>query len=255
MKKVLSFILATIMVLSLFPVVFAADECSHDWTWTYYCEEKTEYDCTDADTVVKRKGVCGLCSEEVIDVVPVQSQHYWIQQGTTEPECEKYTMSLFGCAFCTATKSQVLSYKEHSWGNWVVTVKCFEGTDAHAKGEQTRTCKDCGAAETKQTNNHTYIIMEGALPTCFKNGVMPFQTCVECGTRTPREEIPMLTHTDEDANGKCDLCDGLMAADGTACRCICHSDMSLVQEFLLPILQFIWNLLKMNVCNCGIVHA
>ncbi len=255
MKKVLSFILAAIMILSLVPAAFAADECNHDWSWTYYCEEKTEYDCTDADTVVKRKGVCGLCSAEVIDEVPTQSQHYWVQVGTSEPECEKYTMNLFDCAFCTETKSEILSYKDHSWGEWVVTVKCFEGEDPQERGEQTRICKDCGETETKKIGNHSYIIVEGILPTCFKNGVKPFQTCVDCATKTPREEIPMLTHVDEDENGKCDLCDGLMAADGSACRCICHSEMSLIQNYILPILQFIWKLLKMEICNCGMVHA
>lgn len=255
MKKTLSIILAIVMAFAVVPMTAFAEgeECAHTWSWSYFCEGKTEFDCT-VDTV-KRTGVCSDCAATVTEEINKQSTHFLDHVGTTKAECAKDGAENYECRICTYTTSKTIPAAGHSWGDDEVLVKCFEGEDPYKHGTYIRTCAACGAKdEPKTITNHTYIVMEGAQPTCHKEGRDAYKQCLDCDTVAPTAVIEKLPHVDENGDTKCDLCDGLMAADGSACRCICHNDMDIVQNFLLPILKFLWNLLGMDTCGCGAEH-
>lgn len=262
MKKALSLVLSIIMIFTLVPMAFAeGEECAHEnYTWIYEGLDD-DYDCVvEEGQRYKACADCGEAIDSVKESVPVQPNHRWIESSRDSAACVKpeneadIPYIYYECTLCDATKKVEQSYSGHSWSAWSVLVKCFEGEDHYKAGTYQRTCEGCGATETKAIADHVYITMAGTAPTCHKDGQTEYRRCYTCATVAPNEVIPKLPHIDENADTKCDLCDGLMAADGSACRCICHNQMEIIQKLILPILKILWGILKMDTCNCGAAH-
>ncbi|MEE1320914.1 MAG: hypothetical protein UHM85_05195 [Acutalibacteraceae bacterium] len=263
MKKSLALILSLIMLISAVPVfVFAENsECSHEsYIWVYKGAQ-SDYDCTKESGY--RYKVCANpdCGEKLSEeeIVPVQLNHYYVEIKKDAP-CKKddpdYVPYIYyECSICGFELKVERTDAGHIWGDNVIYTKCFEGENPHETGKYIRECKRCQQKDIISITNHSYMPIDGKAATCYKEGKTASRRCQTCLTSSPVEVIPVLEHIDANSDNKCDLCSGALLEEGVFCSCLCHSEMGIIKNFLLPILQFIWKLLKMEVCQCGIVHA
>ncbi len=263
MRKTIALILSIIMMVAIVPVSAFAEggDCAHEsFVWVY--KGASGYDCTK-ETGLRYK-VCANpdCGQKLSDEeeVPVQLNHYYIEISKDAP-CKKDDPSYvpyihYECSICGTELKVERTDAGHLWDENVIHTKCFAGENPHEKGKYIRECKLCGQEDIIPITDHNYMLIEGKAATCYKEGKTPAERCYTCLNSSPVETIPMLNHVDSNGDGKCDLCSGvLLPEEDTYCSCICHSEMGFVQNFLLPIIQFIWKLLKMEVCQCGVVHA
>lgn len=268
MKRTLAVILSLVLLFTAVPFMAQAESCDHSrgYAWVYDALDGGVYDCTNADGG-RRYKVCASCNaaietddsgNPVYSDVPQQESHRWAEysETTVKATCTEDGVQGYKCTICDAQKTSVTGKLGHDWSDWAVAVKCFEGADPMQFGTYKRTCNRCKtASETKTINNHTYLVIEGNEPTCHMEGSTDFLRCTDCGTSRESITIDKLPHVDENEDGKCDLCDGIMTGNGYACRCLCHVEMGLVQNLVLPILKMLWQLLGVNeLCDCGAVH-
>ncbi len=263
MKKSLALILSLIMLFAIVPVSAFAEsgECAHEsYVWIYKGAD-SDYDCTK-ETGLRYKvcanADCGARLSED-EMVPVQVNHYYAETGKDAP-CKKDDPSYvpyiyYECSICGSELKVERTDAGHLWGENEIYTKCFEGENPHENGKYIRECKLCQQKDIITITNHSYIPIEGKAATCYKEGETNARRCQTCLTASPVETIPKLEHIDMNADNKCDLCSGSLLPEGVFCSCLCHSDMGFIKNFLLPILQLIWKLLKMEVCQCGIVHV
>ncbi len=263
MKRTLAIILSLIMLFAVAPVsVFAeTDECTHEsYVWVYKGAD-SDYDCTK-ETGLRYKvcanSDCGeILSED--EEVPVQFNHYYVEIKKDAP-CKKdapdyVSYIYYECSICGSELKVERTDAGHLWGENVIHTKCFEGENPHETGKYIRECKLCGQTDIISITDHRYMYIEGKEATCYKEGKTSANRCYTCLTSSPIDTIPVLSHIDANGDSKCDLCSGVLIPQGTFCSCLCHSEMGFIKNLLLPILQFIWKLLKMEVCQCGVVHA
>lgn len=262
MKRMSAIVLSFIMLLSALPFSAFAQggECAHEsFEWVYISADN--YDCTK-ETGLRYKicanSDCGIRLSEN-EEVPVQINHYYVETGKDAP-CKKdapdYVPYIYyECSICSSQLKVERTDAGHLWGENVIHTKCFEGENPHEKGTYIRECKRCGQNDIIPITDHRYMYIEGKEATCYKEGKTSASRCYTCLTSSPVITIPVLSHIDTNEDGKCDLCSGVLLPEvDTFCSCLCHSEMGLIKNFLLPVLQFIWKLLGMETCQCGITH-
>ena len=119
-------------------------------------------------------------------------------------------------------------------------------------------CKRCGfvGAEAKKITplGHDFVIdVEAKDPTCTESGTTEGKHCTRCGYRVEAEEIEPLGHTDNDHDGKCDVCGDTTYIHTAYCKCACHKKG--LAKLFFKIGLFFQKIFKKNrICKCGVWH-
>ena len=103
---------------------------------------------------------------------------------------------------------------------------------------------------------HSYTNTETKEATCTETGAIT-ETCSVCG-EVNTTTIPLKDHSDENGDGKCDMCGKVLATEKPAdpsknCSCNCHKGG--ISGFFFKILLLIQRIFGANkTCACGINH-
>ncbi len=286
MKRFFAIILSLIMLFTMLPLVGVAE--SRDSVCRCTLPEVEEWfysgtnDCTASSAT--RVGVCKACGGYFTEEIPVQPFHklydlpMYDENGLPvvndkgepnylPPTCDEKGYIRKKCSTCHMVVEEVIDEKGHKYGEDIIYVRCFvEGdpkdTDGVVNnltpGITRRYCQNdgCDHFEEERSVNHMIHKTEERPATCFSSGRTAYMYCVTCGTESFTEEIPQLSHADEDGNGKCDHCmSQYRDTDGVYCSCMCHSENKFIQ-FLMPLLKLIWRILGMDNCHgeCNALH-
>ena len=166
-----------------------------DWTVT------TPATCT-ADGVETRSCACG---ETETRTIPATGHTFGDWTVTTPATCTADGVETRSCA-CGETETRTIPATGHTFGDWTVTTPAT----CTADGVETRSCA-CGETETRAipATGHTFGDWTVTTPaTCTADGVETRScTCGETETRA----IPATGHVDADNDGKCDVCQTVLA--------------------------------------------
>ena len=124
---------------------------------------------------------------------------------TTPATCTADGVETRSCA-CGETETRTIPATGHTFGDWTVTTPAT----CTADGVETRSCA-CGETETRTipATGHTFGAWTVTTPaTCTADGVET-RTCA-CG-ETETRAIPATGHVDADNDGKCDVCQTVLA--------------------------------------------
>ena len=124
---------------------------------------------------------------------------------TTPATCTAGGVETRSCA-CGETETRAIPATGHTFGDWTVTTPAT----CTADGVETRSCA-CGETETRTipATGHTFGDWTVTTPaTCTADGVET-RTCT-CG-ETETRAIPATGHVDADNDGKCDVCQTVLA--------------------------------------------
>lgn len=263
MKKIIALVLSLLLIVAIVPVSAFAENgnCAHEsFVWIYKGND-SGYDCTKEVGYRYKACADSACGIRLSDdeEVPVQFNHYYVEISKDAP-CKKDDPSYvsyinYECSICGSELKVERTDAGHIWGENRIHTKCFDASNPYEKGKYIRECKLCGQEDIIPITDHRYMHIEGKAPTCYKEGSTEAKRCQTCLNASPVEVMPKLSHIDANGDSKCDLCSGALIPEGTFCSCLCHSETGFIKNLLLPILKFIWKLLKMEVCQCGVVHA
>ena len=165
------------------------------WTVT------TPATCT-ADGVETRSCACG---ETETRAIPATGHTFGDWTVTTPATCTTDGVETRSCA-CGETETRTIPATGHTFGDWTVTTPAT----CTADGVETRTCA-CGETETRAipATGHTFGDWTVTTPaTCTTDGVET-RSCA-CG-ETETRAIPATGHVDADNDGKCDVCQTVLA--------------------------------------------
>ena len=126
-------------------------------------------------------------------------------EETTPATCTADGVETRSCA-CGETETRAIPATGHTFGDWTVTTPAT----CTADGVETRTCA-CGETETRAipATGHTFGEWTVTTPaTCTADGVEA-RSCA-CG-ETETRAIPATGHVDADNDGKCDVCQTVLA--------------------------------------------
>ena len=166
-----------------------------DWTVT------TPATCT-ADGVETRSCACG---ETETRTIPATGHTFGDWTVTTPATCTADGVETRSCA-CGETETRTIPATGHTFGDWTVTTPAT----CTAGGVETRSCA-CGETETRAipATGHTFGDWTVTTPaTCTADGVET-RSCA-CG-ETEARAIPATGHVDADNDGKCDVCQTVLA--------------------------------------------
>ena len=124
---------------------------------------------------------------------------------TTPATCTADGVETRSCA-CGETETRTIPATGHTFGDWTVTTPATCTTD----GVETRSCA-CGETKTRAipATGHTFGDWTVTTPaTCTADGVET-RSCA-CG-ETETRAIPATGHVDADNDGKCDVCQTVLA--------------------------------------------
>ena len=165
------------------------------WTVT------TPATCT-ADGVETRSCACG---ETETRTIPATGHTFGDWTVTTPATCTTDGVETRSCA-CGETETRAIPATGHAFGDWTVTTPATCTTD----GVETRSCA-CGETKTRAipATGHTFGDWTVTTPaTCTADGVET-RSCA-CG-ETETRAIPATGHVDADNDGKCDVCQTVLA--------------------------------------------
>ena len=122
---------------------------------------------------------------------------------------------------------------------------CVDCKAVLEKGEETHINRANHAGETE--------IKNAKKATCTADGYTGDVYCLDCGVRIKKgETVKAKGHTDEDKDGRCDVCEAEYYTHET-CPCRCHK--SGFDKFLFKLMLFFQMLFEKNkVCKCGDLH-
>lgn len=115
--------------------------------------------------------------------------------------------------------------------------------------------------ETKEQAGASHSFREVKFPaSCVEEGFTVYEC--ECSYGYYGKKLGLISHTDSDKNGKCDVCSAVTSTDTNTdtnpnkpkpCDHLCHKGG--FSGFIWQIVRFFWKLFKMNPqCECGIRH-
>lgn len=286
MKRILALSLSLVMLLTALPFVGVAEssgsvcECDSPKVseWWY----SGTNDCTVSQAT--RVGVCTICGKYYTEQIPVQPFHklYELPMYDDEgklvvndkgepnylaPTCDEKGYIRKQCSTCHKIVDEVIDETGHEYGDAIIYVRCFDEGDPNdtdgvvtnlTPGITRRYCLNygCDSFEEERSFGHSIYKTEEKSASCFSGGKTAYMYCTTCGTESYSEDIPQLSHKDEDGNGKCDHCSSqYREADGVYCSCMCHSESSFIQ-LIMPILKLVWQILGIDNCHgeCNAVH-
>ena len=186
---------------------------------------------------------CGACGESYIDAYTDKLDHEYTSEITTEPTHLKEGVKTFACK-CGDTYTEPIAKLE---GHTYTSVVTKEATHL-AEGETTYTC-ECGRYYTEsieKTKEHSYAVSSVVVPTCEKEGYTIY-SCM-CGDTYRGDKILATGH-----NYEGDVCTSCGRSRTDNCKHLCHK--SGFMGFIWKIVKFFWKLFKINsVCGCGVSH-
>ena len=197
-RKLLSLLLAFTMVCAMVPAAMAADT---DWTGGS-TEPDHQHSAETTEVITKatckepgsQKETCSCGATRTVEIPIDKNAHDWGKW--TEVDEKQHSRK---CSKCDTSETD-----DHSFGEWVVTTPATCVTE----GTKTRTCKDCGYAETEKlpidSNAHNWQYKAISSTEHEK-------WCANPG-------CPSATHVREahTGTGDCDLCDYSAKASLTA---------------------------------------
>ncbi len=116
---------------------------------TYKVESEIPATCTTDGEKVE---VCSRCGDTIVTVLPaghkLPAAPTAVKKAAT---CSEEGVDLYICSVCSTAVEKTTAKLPHAWGAWVVTKEATK----EAKGEETRTCANCGATEKRDVD---YVI-------------------------------------------------------------------------------------------------
>ena len=185
MKRVLSILLAVLMLMSVTPISAFADGCAHEY----------DFDC-DSD--------CNLCGEWR-DV-----EHTWVDVGSKPATCTEDGLRMLGCQSCGVKMREIIPALGHAYDNdadpdcnYCGEKREVEGGCAH---EYERPCAtECYLCGELREAEHSWVLISAVEPTCISIGLYRYN-CEWCG-EPHAERLPVIDHTyDNDADPDCNYC-------------------------------------------------
>lgn len=127
---------------------------------------------------------------------------------------------------------------------WVYTFKWDGETEQNVVASI-----DPAKVDLNKDGEHVHVFLDTTVaPTCTEEGY-DSHFCV-CGAGEKTNEVEALGHIDEDDNGYCDVCEAFI------CDCLCHKVASTFYKVLYKIVSIFWHLFHIKyTCKCGKVHV
>ena len=161
--------------------------------------------------------------------------------------CAETGERLFVCSLCEAEKRETIPVDPaaHDFKVTVTEPTCTEG------GYTTHACTRCRYGYTDNETEalgHVYGIRVTPA-TCTEGGITTCR-CVRCGDSFTKDPTPPLGHTDENGDGRCDLCGDAAGGAANESNCVCgqlHTGpFAGLIRFFHKIVWFFRNLFGMN---------
>lgn len=127
--------------------------------------------------------------------------------------------------------------------------------DCTNNGIRTYTCTVEGCSDSYSTvlpaYGHTIVTVPGKDATCTQSGLTDGGHCKNCDYKLEQEEIPAKGHTDENADGICDVCSAVLDENKTNDGCICHKGniFSKLVRFFYSLISFIFGSKSFKCCG------
>ncbi|MCR4576455.1 MAG: hypothetical protein K5784_00925 [Clostridiales bacterium] len=139
MKKLISVLLALLMVMALMPVT-SADTTEHTHSWRQISRD--EPTCTMGGRALY---MC-ICGEKLVENLPALGHAFSKQVYISRADCTHYGVFYWECERC-GERSATGNDKPmgHDWTDWVIIRRAFPGEE----GVQLRKCSRCGETEKR----------------------------------------------------------------------------------------------------------
>ena len=169
------------------------------------------------------------------------------------PDDQNYSIKIVGTdngimnySICDIESMTPISVSEYQ--NIELTPKCIYTGSLNIVAENEETDYELSLDYYEPPHEHSYT-PETVSPTCTEDGKTVY-TC-SCGD-TYTEVLPATGHTDENADGKCDICGETLEAVKN-CTHLCHKTGFL--GFIWKIVNLFNILFRINpACSCGMKH-
>lgn len=196
-------LLATIGLIFGITTAVKQSTCEHVWSDG---EVRVEATCSNEGEIVYKCETCGKREKETIDALA----HTWEYVEAKLPTCTEDGHTEYSiCTVCEEYKAepQVLLAKGHvEVKDAAVAPTCTERGLTEGKH-----CTVCDKVTVKQeivpATGHKLETEKAVAPTCTEPGTTAGEKCSVCDkVYSGVEEIPATGHTDNDEDGKCDIC-------------------------------------------------
>ena len=139
---------------------------------------------------------CTRCNESYRDTEVAATGHKWDNGVVTKDStCDGAGVKTYTCTVCGETKTEAVSPKGHTVGDWEVATPATCTVD----GEKVKKCTTCGAIierETIEATGHTIVTDNAVAPTCTVTGLTEGSHCSVCNTVIKAQEtVPATGHT------------------------------------------------------------
>ena len=141
------------------------------------------------------KHTCQNCGKVYTDNETAMIEHSYVLNSdlSLNPSCEGEGVNIFVCSDCGSSKSEKVSAKGHSFGDWLeyIPATCTN------KGVSTRSCSVCGKVEMEDISAKGHEWSEDFITdyaaTCISAG-QKSKHCSRCDAKTEVTVIPDLGH-------------------------------------------------------------
>ena len=153
----------------------------------------TDATCTKSGKTSGKK--CSMCGKVTVEqeTIPALGHNMGDYEVTKEPTCTAQGEETAVCTRCNKSEAQTIAKLGHDYNDYVVTKE----PTCTAQGEKTAYCNRCKQTVKDSIDriDHKEEIIEGAEPTCSKNGKTQGIKCSVCGrVLKEQESIEKLTH-------------------------------------------------------------
>lgn len=183
----------------------------HKWITATCTAPKTctVCDATDGNALGHTPGLAATCTTDQTctvcgEVLAAKCGHDYTSVVST-PTCIAKGYTTYTCTCGDSYVGDYVNAKGHSYRGVITTAP-----DCTAKGVKTFTCSDCKDTYTEDVTalGHKETIIPAVPATCIETGMTQGKKCSVCGViLVAQTKIPIVAHTDENADGRCDHCD------------------------------------------------
>ncbi len=202
---------------------------------------------TCTETGLTEGSHCSVCNTVLVEQTVVDLLGHKYDSVVTAPTCTADGYTTYICSACSDTyTADVVTATGHTEEILSkVDATCTE--DGKTEGSKCSVCNEILVAQqVVTTKGHNFVEEVMKKPTCTETGIEKI-VCDECGFIEAVSEIPVIGHTDEDLDGKCDDCKEVV------CDCNCHKTG--FAKFFWSIGNFFRKLFgNKTPCACGKPH-